>query len=306
MSPGTVSQFTGNDDDTTAVVKHQSLLTSATLADNSIMSRKRPASYEQPASQKYFKPSSVQAEFLDMKMQLEQMLQATSPRKVYQHCHTVMASHEHDIALFSTECLSYLKECSHIILQSLSPFFNWSDHSVLYALVQACNNPEAAMLLQQFDSRIDLSLPITEYPVLQPIPSMAPYDTSTQTVLAVKLNAELSKFSLPQVVELRCLIQKSFQISEHSLQLTAAKSSSTILYWMIPKCVSHLISFKIMQDTSLHGSRVEELSIYPGTLFVSANTLKLGSLSFLSQINEMVREFAYTVQITHNLNKPRV
>ena len=296
MSPGTVSQFTDNEDDTTAVVKHQSLLSSATPVDNSIKSRKRPASYEQPASQKYFKPSSVQAEFLDMKIQLEHMLQSTNPKKVYQQCNTLMASCEHDIALFTTECLSYLKECSHIsaILQSLSPFFNWSDHSVLHALVQACNNPEAAMLLQQFDSRVDLSLPITEYPVPQPIPSMAPYDTSTQTVLAVKLNAELSKFSLQQVVELRCLIQKNFQITEHSLQLTAAKSSSTILYWMIPKCVSHLISFKIMQDTSLHGSRVEELSIYPGTLFVSANTLKLGSLSFLSQINEMVREFAYS------------
>lgn len=293
LRPGTVSQFRNIDDDTTAVVKHQSLLTSANPAD-SIKSKKRPASYEQLASQKYFKPSSVQAEFLDMKMQLEHMLQATSPKKVYDQCQTLMISHEHDIALFSTECLSYLKECNHMptILQSLSPFFNWSDHSVLHALVRACNNPEAAMLIQQFDSRVDLSLPITEYPVPQPIPSMAPYDTSTQTVLAVKLNAKLSKVSLQQVVELRCLIQKNFQITEHSLQLTAAKSSSTILYWMIPKCVSHLISFKIMQDTSLHESRVEELSIYPGTLFVSANTLKLGSLSFLSQVNEMVREFA--------------
>ena len=296
LSPGTDSQFTDNEDDTTAVVKHQSLLVSVTPADNSIKSRKRPAFSEQPASQKYFKPSSVQAEFLDMKVQLEHMLQATSPKNIHEQCQSLMASHEHDIALFSTEYLSYLKECSHIsvILQSLSPFFNWTDHSVLHALVQACNNPEASILLEQFDSQVDLSLPITEYPVPQPIPSMAPHHTSTQTVLAVKLNAELSKFSLQQVVELRCLIQKNFQITEHSLQLTAAKSSSTILYWMIPKCVSHLISSKIMQDTSLHGSRVEELSIYPGTLFVSANTLKLGSLSFLNQINEMVSEFAYS------------
>ena len=298
LSPGTTaSQFMDNEDDTTAVVKHQSLLASVTPADNrlSIKSRKRPASPEQPASQKYFKPSSVQVEFLDMKVQLEHILQATSPKKVYEKCQSLMASHEHNIALFSTEYLSYLKECSHIsaILQSLSPFFNWSDHSVLHALVQSCNNLEASMLLQHFNSQVDLSLPITEYPVPQPIPSMAPYDTSAQTVLAVKLNVELSKFSLQQVITLRCLIQKNFQITEHSLQLTAAKSNSTILYWMIPKCVSHLISSKIMQDTSLHGSRVEELSIYPGTLFVSANTLKLGSLSFLNQINEMVSKFAY-------------
>ena len=214
MSPGTISQFMHNEDDATAFVKHQFLPTSAIPADNNIKSRKRPASSEQPAGQKYVKPSSVQAEFLDIRMQFEHLLQATSPKKVIEQC-------EHDIALFSTECLGYLKECNHIsaILESFVQFFDWSDRSVLHALVQDCNYPEAAMLLQQFDSQVDLSLPITEYPLPLPIPSMAPYDTSTQTVLAVKLNAELSKFSLQQVVELRCLIQKSFQITEHNWQL---------------------------------------------------------------------------------------
>ena len=133
-----------------------------------------------------------------MKVQLEQMLQTSSSQMVYEQCKNLMASHEHDISLFSTEYLSSLKECSQIsaILQRLSPYFNWSDHSMLHELVKACNNHEAIELLQQFDSRVDVSLPITEYPVPQPVPSMAPYDTSMQTVLAVKLNTELSKFSL--------------------------------------------------------------------------------------------------------------
>ena len=253
-------------------------------------SRKRPASSEQPAGQKYFKPSSVQAKFLDMKTQLKQMLQNSNSQRVYEQCESLMASCEHGITLFSTEYLSSLKECNETpeILQRLSPYYKWSDHSVLHALVQACNNPEAAMLLQQFDSQVDLSLPITEYPVPQPIPSMAPYDTSTHTVLAVKLNAELSKFSLQQVITLRCLIQKNFEITEHSLQLMAAKRSSTILYWMIPKIISHLISSKIMQDSSLYGDRVQEVCVYPGTLFVRADTLKLGSLSFLNEVDHMV------------------
>ena len=200
-----------------------------------------------------------------------------------------MASHEHDISLFSTEYLNSLKECSQIsaILQRLSPCFNWSDHSVLYELVKACNNRQAAELLQQFDSQVDVSLPITEYPVPQPNPSMAPYDTSMQTVLAVKLNTELSKFSLQQVIELRGVIQKNFQITDHCLQLMATRRSSTILYWMITKRVSHLISLKIMQDPSLHGGRVQEVCVYPGTLFL-ASTLKLGSLTFLSHVSELV------------------
>ena len=299
MSPGEDSQLT--DDGAT----QQLLSAFVTSVDKS---RKRPMSSEQPAGLKhfksssvdpkfkYFKPSSVDAEFLDMKIQLEQMLQDSNSQRVYEQCESLMTSHEHDIALFSTDYLSSLKECNKIpeILQRLSPYYKWSDHSVLHALVQACNNPEAAMLLQQFDSQVDLSLPITEYPVPQPIPSMAPYDTSTQTVLAVKLNAELSKVSLQQVITLRCLIQTKCQITEHSLQLmAAAKSSSAILYWLIPKHVSHLIDFKVIQHSSVHGSRVQEVCVYPGTLFVSGDNLKLGSLSFLSDTDHMVSFILY-------------
>ena len=263
---------------------------SVTPIDSSSRSRKRPASYEQPGSHKYFKPSSVNAEFLDMKVQLEQMLQTSSSQIVYEQCKSLMASHEHDISLFSTEYLSSLKECNQIsaILQRLSPCFNWSDHSVLHELVKACNNREAAKLLQQFDSQVDVSLPITDYPVPQPIPSMAPYDSSMQTVLAVKLNTELSKFSLQQVIELRGLIQKNCQITEHCLQLMATRKSSTILYWMITKRVTHLISSKVMQDPSLHYGRVQEVCVYPGTLFVNVTSLKIGSLSFINQVSELV------------------
>ena len=295
MSPGEDSQSTDN------VATQQQLSAFVTSVDKS---RKRPTSSELPAGLKYFKsssvdvkfkyfkPSSVVAEFLDMKIQLEQILQDSNSQRVYEQCESLIASREHDIALFSTDYLSSLKECNKIpeILQRLSPYYKWSDHSVLHALIQACNNPEAAMLLQQFDSQVDLSLPITEYPVPQPTPSMAPYDTSAQTVLAVKLNAELSNFSLQQVITLRCLIQKNFEITEHSLQLMAAESDSTILYWMIPKSISHLISSKIMQNSILYGNRVyvQEVCVYPGTLFVRTDFLKLGSLSFLNEVDYMV------------------
>ena len=289
LSPDSIPQFTDTNISASNTENQQPVPVSFIPFDHDTKSRKRPVSAGQPGSQKYFKPSLVNAEFLDMKVQLEQLLQTSSSQKVYEQCKSLMASHEHDISLFSTEYLSSLEECSHMsaILQRLSPCFNWSDHSVLHELVKACNNREAAQLLQQFESKIDVSLPITEYPVPQPVPSMAPYDASMQTVLAVKLKTELSNFSLQQVIELRSLILKNVQITEHCLQLMAAKRSSTILYWMITKCVSHLISSKIMQDSSLYGSRVQEVCVYPGTLFV-ASTLKLGSLSFLNHVSELV------------------
>ena len=254
-------------------------------------SRKRKLSSENlPADMKHFKPSAANAEFLDVKKQLEDILQACDAQKLFKECKNLMASQVHNIPLFSEEYLQSMNESNFVpaILRMLSPFFTWSDHSVLTTVVKACDIPEAAELLQQFDSQVDLSLPITEYPVPQPVPSMAPYDSSTHTALAIKLNTELSKFSLQQVIELRCLIQKHFQITEHSLQLMAAKSSSTILYWVVPRSITHLINSQVIQDPSLYGNKVQEVSIYPGTLFVSASTLKVGSLSFLNQINEMV------------------
>ena len=277
-------------------------LMSERSTDKSDTSRKRKLSSEHLSALKYFKPSEhlqaltyykpsvVNAEFLDMKKQLENILQSCDVQELFKECKNLKASEAHNISLFSDEYLQKMNKCNFLptFIQILSPFCTWSDHSVLTAVVNACDNLEAAMLLQQFDSQLDLSLPIIEYPVPQPVPSMAPYDNGTHTELAVKLNTELSKFSLQQVVKLRCLIQKHYQISEHSLQLQAAKSSSTILYWVVPKCITHLISSQIMQDPSLCEKKVEEISIYPGTLFVNASTLKLGSLSFLNQINEMV------------------
>ena len=243
---------------------------------------------DEPTSQKQF---SIIANFLDMKIQLQQTLQTSNTQIIFEQCKSLMASHDHDIALFSNEYLNSLKQCSLVpeMLQKLSPFFRWSNHSVLTAVVDACNNPEATMLLRKFDSQLDLSLPIPEYPIPQPVPSMAPYDTSTETVLAIKVNAELSKFSFQQFVELQHLIQKYFQITEHSMQLMAAKCSLGILYWMVPKCIVHLINSKIIQDPGVYESRVQELAIWPGTLFVNASSLQLGSLSFLSQFTHTVR-----------------
>ena len=238
-----------------------------------------------------FKASLVIAEFLDMKNHLENMLQSCTAQKIYKKCKKLMASNTQSIPLFSdVEYLCSLKECklAPAILQKLSPFFTWSDHSVLEAAVKACNNSKAVMLLQHFDAQLDLSLPITEYSVPQPVSSMAPYEACMQTVLGIKLNTELSKISFQQVLELRYSIQRIFQITEHSLQLMAVESNTNILYWIIPKCISHLISSKIMQDPSLHGGRVQEVSVYPGTLFISVSVLTLGSLSFLNQVSVMV------------------
>ena len=294
------SESTSNEMDTATVLPTDVPVDTSGKSGKWLISSEQPASQkkfkpsptisaEQSASQNRFMPPSVNTAFLDMKVQLEQLMQSNDSLKAYEQCKRLMASNDHNIALFTNEQLDSLKECrfAQQILQKLSPLYKWSDHSLLSVVVKACNNSEAEMLLQQFDAQMNLSVPITDYPVPQPNPSMAPHGTSTQTVLAVKLNIELRDLTLQQVIKVRCLIQKNFQITEHCLQLMAAKHCQNILYWMIPKCVCHLISSTIMQDVS-SGIRVEEISVYPDTLFISTSGLKLGPLTFLTQINHTV------------------
>ena len=119
---------------------------------------------------------------------------------------------------------------------------------------------------------------------------MVPYDNSTHTVLAVKLNTELSKFSLQNVFDFRCLLQEKLQVTSHAFQLLAAKRSPTILYWIIPKCIGSVITTRISQQSSyLYQNSIVELSIYPGSVFLTTSSLKVGSLSFFTQIDQLVR-----------------
>ena len=55
--------------------------------------------------ERYFKPSLVNAKFLDMKMQLEHMLKDCNLQKFYEQCKRMMASHDHAIILFLNEFL---------------------------------------------------------------------------------------------------------------------------------------------------------------------------------------------------------
>ena len=264
----------------------------AFIPSQSATSRKRQLSSDQPEPSKHFKPSTVITEFLDMKCQLQHVLQSYDAKVVFEKCEKLMASETDGVLLFSSDHLQKLKDCSLVpaLLQKLSPYFNWSDHSVLSMAISACDNPVATKLLDQFDSKVDKSLPVTDYPIPQPSPNMVPYDNSTHTVLAVKLNTDLSTFSLQNILDLRYLLQENFQVTLHVFQLLAAKRSSTFLYWTIPKCIVSIITARISQRRSyLYQNDIVELSVYPGSVFITTSSLKVGSLSFFTQIDFLVR-----------------
>ena len=198
-------------------------------------------------------PSSVIAEFLNMKVQLEELLQQCDPMPVVKRCGSLLASDTHNIPLFPTDYTERLQGIEHTpeLIQKLSPFMTWDNHTILSTIAETSNIPEATMLLTQFDDRINSSQPLTSFPIPAPSHHMVPYDSSTHNVLAVKLDLELHHSTLQNLIDTRSLIQDQCKLTSHCLQLLAmARTKSTILYWMIPKVVATFICFKFWRIQS--------------------------------------------------------
>ena len=236
----------------------------------------------------YIQPSVVTMEFLDLKLHLGKVLQFCEPKHIISKCGSLLASNTHSIPLFPndyTEMLQEIKDTPELI-QKLSPFMTWDNHSILSTIAETSNIPEATILLTQFDDRIDTSQPLTSFPVPAPSYHMVPYDDSTHTVLAVKLDLELCHSTLQKVIDARSLIQDQCKLTAYCLQLLAvAKTTSTILYWMIPKSIVHLITANASEFHNYYYQKgILQLAVYPGAILCTGSALKVGLLSCFSQI----------------------
>ena len=243
---------------------------------------------ELPTNSDMIDPSLVISEFLNMKVQLEELLQQCDPIPIVKKCHSLLASKAQDIPLFPTDYAEMLQEIKNTpeLIQKLSPFMTWDNHFILSTVAETSNIPEATMLLTQFDDRIDPSQLLTSFPVPAPSYHMVPYDNSTHTVLAVELDLELHHSTLQNVIDARSLIQDQCKLTAYCLQLLAvAKTTSTILYWMIPKSIAYLITANASQfHNYYHQKGILQLAVHPGTVLCTGSALKVGPLSFFSQI----------------------
>jgi len=275
--PAPLKQFKQSED-TKSILKMQ--LTDTELSIQSEMD----ASVQCLEQQEALKLKSIHIEFLELEYQLQHILQSYDTKAMFKKCKSLMASYTNNIPLFSSDQLQTFGECKQApaLIQALSPYFNWINHSVLREVIGACNNTAVINLLDQFDSHIDLSLPTTDYPIPQPSPNMIPYDTITMTVLAVELSTKLNTISLQQVIDIQNLLQEQFQLSSHVFQLLAV-NSAPMLYWIIPKCVVSVITSNVAQKRNfLHQNNIMNLSIYPGLVYATCSTIKVGPLSFLN------------------------
>ena len=248
-------------------------------------SRKRRLSPQQQSgrSSKYLKSSTINQEFLQLTDQLDELMQFCDPEMITKHCSTLMASEVHDITVFPTEYVKKLQNYNHTpsLLRILSSFWNWSNHSILRVLLKS--NNETLKLLDDYDSQSDPQLQLVSYPLALPSPYIMPSDNGTHTVLAVRYAQEYYQCLLKHVFEVQSQLIETCDITRHSLQLLAAKSSSTILYWLIPKSIIALISIKVLEYNSLlHSKGILEVSILPGIRITMKALNVAGALAFLS------------------------
>ena len=242
-------------------------------------------------------PSLVIGEFLNLKIQLEELMQQCDPMPIIEKCGSLLASDTHNIPLFPIGYTEELQDIKHTpeLIQKLSPFITWDNHSILTTVAEASNIPEATTLLTQFDNKIDSSQPLTSFPIPAPSHHMVPYDDSTHTVLAVKLDLELACTTLQNVSDAHLVIQDQCKLTSHCLQLLAvAKTNSAIVYWMIPKSIAHLITANALHFQSyLHQNGILQLAAYPGALLSTGSTLKVGPLSFFNQVDSNLVRIIY-------------
>ena len=233
-------------------------------------------------------PSSVIREFLNMKAQLEELLQLCDPVPVVKKCNSLLASDIHNIPLFTTECREEFQDIKHTheLIQKLNPYITWDNHSILSTITEISNIPEATVLLTQYADGIESSQPLSSFPIPAPSPHMVPYDNSTHTVLVINLDLHLHNCTLQDVIDVRSLIQEQCKLTSHCLHLLAVMQSNfTSIYWMIPKNVTHLIAANAVQfQNYLLQNGIVQIAVYPGTIIsIGRSDVNTDPLLFLNQ-----------------------
>ena len=234
----------------------------------------------------YIEASSVLTVYFQVCNSVVQLLSSCHVKVLLDVCENLMASDRHAVKLFSDNQMKSLKKTDNSVclLQKLSLFFTWSNHSILRVLAEQCG--EAVNLLDKFDYRVDSFELITSYPIPCFSLSMIPYDSSSHTIVAIRCDQELYKCSLQYVYDMQSVMMEKYDITQHCLQLLAVRSDLTILYWTIPKCVVCLINDNVSLNSEyLYSRGILELLVYPDFLFTFGNCTTVRLFAFCDDCN---------------------
>ena len=199
-------------------------------------------------------------------------------------CKGMMASESYHISLFTNEQIKDLREYNNAlsVLWKLSVCLAWSSHSILRELVSFCC--EALKLLDEFDSKLDHSQPISLCPLPLFSSTMILDDDRVYTLLAIRCNKELYDCTLGYVYKMQSMLIKKCGITQHCLQLLAVRSNPTVFYWTIPNCVVDLITSTVREPAHseyFYSREILEVLVYPELVVNTGSEVSFGPLIFI-------------------------
>ena len=250
----------------------------------------------------YIDPSSLLMLFFQVSDSIVKLLRSCHIEVLIDICEKLMASKLHAINFFSDIQLRRFKKCKNSLqlLQRLSLFFTWSNHSFLRLLADWCS--EAVNILDDFDCRVDYLHHIASYPIPHFSVTMIPVDGSTHTILAIRCDQELYNSTLQYVYDMQSVMVEKCDITQHCVQLLAVRSDPTILYWTIPKCVVDLINTNVtLHIEYLYSRGILEVLVYPDLLLTTGGDACCGSLAFCDNC-ELVERKVHSHVHVHTCN----
>ena len=230
---------------------------------------------------------TVHIRFLNIVAQLKQELKHCDPQTFIETLSKLNASAK-TVGLLALLPSDYLEDFSNASSKELTNKFaflwTWNNHTVLRALVEACNCQDSIKMLNDFDSQIDATQPMELFPIPPPSMKIAPSLSSPFTVLSVRREYDRDEpVTLQYVNDVATIMTDKFGILPHVLQLLAARANPLMLYWMIPKSIIPLISRGVNEHLEfLKEKGFSEIAIYPNTILFATDNLSHGSFALLS------------------------
>ena len=213
-----------------------------------------------------FKPSNVNIHYLYVIDTLYKLLESYDPSKFVDKCGSLMASDFHNITLFSSKFLQQLSQCSNmlIILRTLMCYSTWCDFSVVKNILEICECSEGLRILEEFESQINFTLPVTYFPVSVPNSFMMPSETSDFAVMTTPCIQEHSLLSLDHIRVVKSLITKISDVNDNGCQFLAKIDNPLILFWLVPKSLVPLIDTKVQENyDDLNEAGITEVAFFP-------------------------------------------
>ena len=233
---------------------------------------------------------TVHIRFLNLFVQMKQILKVYNPRCFLETLNKLRANtktkiHPKTIPLFSSDFLEEFKKInSEEFLKRSTSLWTWYNHSILRALLEACNCQDGIKMLDEFESKIDTNQPMELFPIPLPSVKMAPSSSSTYTVLSIRCDYDKNELApLQYVIDVANVMIEKFDLTQHSLQLLARRASPLMLYWVIPKSIVPLISKGAKEHLDfLKAKGFLEIAIYPSTILFATDNLSHGSFALLT------------------------